>query len=77
MFVAEPLSLANDKQLNGGKIRVGIVAPASSRERKVKLFTSASVLPGEYKVGVVAYVYDEDGAIAERIEHSMPISCEA
>jgi hypothetical protein len=74
--VKAPLSLAHDKDLNIGRMRVGILAPGAAKEKQMKLYTNSNNFPDEYTLGITAYVYDEDGAIAERVEQSCSIKCE-
>ncbi len=75
--VSPPLSLAHDKDLDIGRTRVGILKPGSAIEKQVKLYTSPNNFPDHYPVKITAYLYDEDGAIAEREEQSETIKCEA
>lgn len=77
VFVKAPLSLANDKELSGAKLRIGILRPRGTKEKKIKLYTRPNNFPDPYNVNIVAYLYDEDGAIAERIEQNTDIMCEA
>ena len=73
--VSPPLSLAHDKELNAGRTRIGILKPNASLEKPIKLYTRPNNFPDEYKFIVTAYVYDEDGAIAERVEKPESIRC--
>ena len=73
--VKAPLSLAGDKELGIGRTRVGILAPRGGKEKQVKVYTSSNNFPDDYNVGIIAYVYDEDGAIAERVEQNNSIKC--
>ncbi len=70
-----PLSLAPDRELDAGKMRVGIVKPGESRAKQLKLYTRPSNFPDSYSVGITTFVYDEDGAIAERLEQLESIAC--
>ena len=74
--VNPPLSLAHDKELNMGRTRIGILKPGQKIEKQIKLFTRPNNFPDDYPVNVTAYLYDDEGAIAERIDHSEPIKCE-
>lgn len=74
--VKAPLSLAHDRDLNIGRTRVGILKPGDSKEKQVKLYTNSNNFPDEYSLSITAYVYDEDGAIAERVEQNGSIKCE-
>jgi hypothetical protein len=74
--VSSPLSLAHDKELNMGRTRIGIIKPNSKIEKQVKLYTRPNNFPDSYPVSITAYLYDEDGAIAERTVQSERIICE-
>lgn len=76
ILVSHPLSLAHDKELNIGRTRVGILKPGKSIEKQIKLYTRPNNFPDYYQIGITVYLYDEDGAIAERVEHSESIKCE-
>lgn len=73
--VKHPLSLAYDKELATGRTRVGILRPNGTIEKKIKIFTVPNNFPEDYQVSMTAYVYDEDGAIAERLEKSEAVPC--
>ncbi len=75
VHVDKPLSLAPDKELSVGKTRIGILKPHSKIEKQVKLYTMPNNFPDDYKFTIVLYAYDEEGAIAERAEHSNTIRC--
>ena len=74
--VKNPLTLAHDKELNVGRTRIGILKPSGSLQKPIRMYTSANNFPDEYPISIVAYVYDEDGAIAERLEFGKSIRCE-
>jgi hypothetical protein len=74
--VKAPLSLAHDKDLSIGRTRIGIMRPGSEKEKQIKLYTSSNNFPDDYALTITAYVYDDDGAIAERIEQNGSIKCE-
>lgn len=74
--VASPLSLASDKELNSARTRVGILKSGSALEKRVKLYTRPNNFPDDYKVKITSFLYDEDGAIAERKESEATIKCE-
>jgi hypothetical protein len=75
VLVKSPLSLAHDRELENGRTRIGIAKPGSSIEKKIKIFTRPNNFPDDYPVGIVAYVYEEDGTIGERIEHKAAVPC--
>lgn len=74
--IKSPLSFAPDRELGAGKMRIGIIQPGKSREKQIKLFTRPNNFPDSYAIGITAFVYDEDGAIAERLEQQESIACE-
>ncbi len=73
--VKSPLSLAMDRELDIGRTRIGISMPGCSIEKKIKLFTRPNNFVDDYPVSIVAYVYEADGAIAERVEKKAFIPC--
>lgn len=75
--VSPPLSLAHDKELNMGHTRIGMLKPKGKLEKPIKLYTRPNNFPDDYPVSITAYLYDDEGAIAERIEQSEKIKCEA
>ncbi len=77
ILVSPPLSLAHDKELDVGRTRVGILKPEGRLEKQVKLYTRPNNFPDSYPVSITTYLYDEDGAISERIEQREKIKCEA
>ena len=74
--VKAPLSLAHDKELGIGRSRIGILKPGGEREKELRLYTTPNNFPDEYTLTVTAYLYDEDGAIAERTEQAGSVKCE-
>jgi hypothetical protein len=66
--VKAPVSLAPDKELPFGRTRVGIVSAAHPISKPVKIYTDHAVVDGDYRIGITAYLYDEDGAISVRKE---------
>lgn len=77
IVVSTPLSLAYDKELDKGHTRIGILRPRNKIEKQIKLYTRPNNYPDDYPVSIVMYLYDEDGAIAERIEQREKVKCEA
>ena len=73
--VAFPLSLAHDSELALGRIRVAILKPNGIIRKQVKVYTRPNNYPDEYKMSVVSFIYDEDGAISERSEHREHVPC--
>lgn len=73
--VKPPLSLAHDKELNTGRTKVGIVKPTGTLSKRIRLFTMPNNFPDDYQVSITAYVYGEDGTIAERFEKKESVPC--
>lgn len=73
--VSSPLSLAHDIEMNAGKTRIGILKPGGSAVKAIRLYTRPNNYPDEYKFKITAYVYDEDGAIAERVDKDLGLEC--
>jgi len=74
--VKSPLSLAHDKELDLGRTRIGILKGKQKIEKQIKLFTRPNSYADTYPVSITAYLYDEDGAIAERVVQEEGIRCE-
>ena len=73
--VAPPLTLAHDRDLKNGLTKVGMLRPNGTAEKKIKVYTSSNSFPDTYEVGVTAFLYDETGSIAQRVEHKFGIEC--
>ncbi len=77
VVLASPLSLSHDSELNMARTRVGILKPMGRANKQIKFYTRPNNYPDDYTLGIVAYLYDEDGAIAERIEKKFAVQCVA
>jgi hypothetical protein len=75
--VLSPLSLSPDSEMNTGRTRIGILKPFGSAKKTIRLYTRPNNYPDEYQFTITAFVYDEDGAIAERVERKAGIVCAA
>lgn len=73
--VKPPLSLAHDTELNTGRTKVGILKPNGTINKKIRIFTRPGNFPDEYPLSITAYIYDEDGAISERLEKMETVLC--
>jgi hypothetical protein len=73
--VSSPLSLAPDTQTDTWRQRMGIIGPGETTSKKVRLYTRPNNYPDSYRFEVRAFLYDKDGAIAERIENKASIMC--
>jgi hypothetical protein len=70
------ISLAPDKDLEKGRIRVGIVNPREIRSGKCKIYGSAKSYPELYPIKIVVYGFGKDGAITARDEKTAELRCE-
>lgn len=73
--VPSAISLAPDRQLEGGRTRLGIALPGEKVGKKVKIYAGAASYPDEYKLTMTFYAYGKDGAIAKRIDHIERLRC--
>ncbi|MGC8649224.1 MAG: hypothetical protein ACP5UN_03350 [Candidatus Micrarchaeia archaeon] len=73
--VQPPLSLASDIDLNAGRMRIGILKPNHSISKPARIYTRLNNYPDDYVFKIIAYFYDEDGAIVKRIEKNITIPC--
>ncbi len=73
--VSSPLSLSQDSQLDVGRQRIGIIGPGETSGKRIRLYTRPNNYPDNYKFEIRAFLYDKDGAIAERIESRASIMC--
>ena len=74
--IPEAVSLAPDRLLSRGRIRIGIVLPRERLEKKVKIFGGASSYPDTYVLRLTFFGYGKDGSIAERAEIKADLRCE-
>lgn len=74
--IPEAISLAADRTLTKGRIRVGIIKPGEILSKKVKIYGGASSYPDIYTIRITAYGFGRDGAIAIREEKKAELRCE-
>jgi len=74
--IPESISLAQDKDLHRGRLRIGIVNPGEILTGKCKIFASARSYPETYTMKVTVYGFGRDGAIAAREDKSVDLRCE-
>ncbi|MBI4399789.1 hypothetical protein HY570_03485 [Candidatus Micrarchaeota archaeon] len=77
VIVPPSLSLAPDKELGKGRLRIGIINPKEIRTGKCKIYAGAKSYPDVYIVKLVAYGFGRDGAIVGREEKRVDLRCEA
>lgn len=70
------ISLASDKDLEKGRLRVGIVKPGEIRTGKCKIYANAKSYPEIYTIRLTAYGFGRDGAIISREEKRIDLRCE-
>jgi hypothetical protein len=73
--IPHPISFAPDRKLYMAKTLIGILEKKGTKDKRIKLFTDHAVTPGSYNIKLTFYVYDGDGAIADRIEIYKNIEC--
>ena len=74
--VKPPLSLAHDKELDLGRTRIGILKGKQQYRKADTALHRPNSYADTYPVSITAYLYDEDGAIAERVVQEEGIRCE-
>lgn len=76
VIVPDALSLAPDRELTKGRLRIGIIGPKETRVGKCKVYAGARTYPDTYMIKLVAYGYGKDGAISTREEKKSYLRCE-
>jgi len=76
LTIPEAISLAPDKLLSKGRIRVGIVMPGEKLSKKTKIWGGASSYPDTYRLRLTFFGFGKDGAISERAEARADLRCE-
>ncbi|MEM4348418.1 MAG: hypothetical protein QXN37_02510 [Candidatus Anstonellaceae archaeon] len=74
--VPEAISLAPDRQLSKGRMRVGIALPGGKASKKVKIYGGAGSYPDTYTIRLTIFGFGADGAIAERYDLKADLRCE-
>ncbi|MEM4554333.1 MAG: hypothetical protein QXT25_00590 [Candidatus Anstonellaceae archaeon] len=74
--VPEAISLAPDRQLSKGRMRVGIALPGGKASKKVKIYGGAGSYPDTYTIRLTIFGFGADGAIAERYDLKAELRCE-
>lgn len=72
----EAVSLAPDRSLTKGRMRVGIALPRDRISKKIKIYGGASSYPDTYAIKITIYGYGKDGAISERYDIKSELRCE-
>ena len=76
VVIPEAISLAPDKTLTKGRLRVGIVKPGGRASKKLKIYGGASSYPDDYSVRLTMFGFGRDGVISEREEKRSFLRCE-
>ena len=66
LMIPEAISLAPDKLLSHGRLRIGIALPGERISKKVRIFGGASSYPDTYVLRLTFFGFGKDGTIAER-----------
>lgn len=74
--IPEAISLAPDRSLSKGRMRVGIVLPRDKIAKKIKIYGGASSYPDTYAIRITYFGYGKDGTIAERYDTKAELRCE-
>jgi hypothetical protein len=74
--VPEAVSLAPDRSLSKGRMRIGIALAREKTSKKLKIYGGASSYPDTYAIRLTIFGYGSDGAIAERYDLKSELRCE-
>ncbi|VVC01305.1 Uncharacterised protein [uncultured archaeon] len=74
--IPEAISLAPDRMLSKGRMRVGIVLPGERISKKIRIYGGASSYPDTYVLRLTFFGYSSDGVVAERYETKSDLRCE-
>ena len=76
VVVPEAISLAPDRSLSKGRVRIGVALPGEKISKRLKIYGGASSYPDKYAIRLTFYGYGKDGTIAERCELKSELRCE-
>ncbi len=74
--IPEAISLAPDRSLCKGRMRIGIALPRDKISKKIKLYGGASSYPDTFVIRLTFFGYGKDGTIAERYDVKSDLRCE-
>jgi hypothetical protein len=74
--VPKAISLAPDRELATGRLRIGIIKPNEILSKKVRIYGGASSYPELYQIRIIAFAFGKDGTITERAERKAELRCE-
>lgn len=72
----EAVSLAPDRMLSKGRMRIGIALPREKISKRMKIYGGASSYPDTYAIKLTIFGYGSDGTISERYEIKSELRCE-
>ncbi|MFH0817858.1 MAG: hypothetical protein V1909_04455 [Candidatus Micrarchaeota archaeon] len=76
VIVPEALSLARDRELSKGRLRIGIINSGEILTGKCKIYAGAKSYPDIFPLKLIVYGFGKDGAIHQREERKTEIRCE-
>ncbi len=76
VILPEALSLARDRDLAKGRLRVGIINAGEILTGKCKIYGGSNSYPDIYSIKLVVYGFGKDGAINQREERKTELRCE-
>jgi len=76
VLLPDAISLAPDRSLGKGRLRVGIIDPRGKGTGKCKIYAGVKSYPDRYPIQLIAYAYGRDGAIIGREESKTELRCE-
>ncbi len=76
VILPDAVSLAPDRDLQKGRLRIGIINPKEVLTGKCKIYSSARTYPDSYPVKLIAYAFGRDGAIIGREERRTEVRAE-
>lgn len=74
--IPDAISLAPDRMLSKGRVRVGIVLPHERISKKIRIYGGPSSYPDTYTLRLTFFGFGKDGAISERNEMRTDLRCE-
>lgn len=75
VLLPEELSLAPDRLLRNGRLRLGIVEPGETKTTRCKIYANSKTYPGTYRIGVIGYSFNKEGVVARKDETKTELRC--
>ncbi len=76
VVLPEALSLARDRDLSKGRLRIGIINSGEILIGKCKIYAGAKSYPDIFPIKLIVYGFGKDGAIHQREERKTELRCE-